>query len=172
MRDLIILIFCKFRRNSVHLAHFYCCLCSVSKEVGPGKMRSGAKKTSSPPRAAKSSAAPKVETKSLEEKRNQASNVMGRLTVRPGADEVVCRYQCSIAHYFIHTRNGCFIFFVWLRTRCSVTIRNLWRAFQVLVRFAQRVGARQYDLRGELVFLRPVMIDTLVRWLAASPSHR
>lgn len=43
---------------------------------------------------------------------------------------------------------------------------------QVLVRFAQRVGARQYDLRGELAFLRPVMTETLVRWLAASPSHR
>ena len=42
---------------------------------------------------------------------------------------------------------------------------------QVLVRFAQRVGARQYDLRGDLGLLRPIMIETLVRWLGSSPEH-
>ena len=42
----------------------------------------------------------------------------------------------------------------------------------MLVRFAQRLGARQYDIRGNSALLRPLIMDTLVTWCATSPQHK
>ena len=46
-------------------------------------------------------------------------------------------------------------------------------AEEVLVRFAQRLGARTYDLRGvEGERIRPLIVGTLVSWCAATQRHR
>jgi len=42
----------------------------------------------------------------------------------------------------------------------------------MLVRFAQRLGARQYDIRGNSALLRPLIMDTLVTWCATAPQHK
>jgi hypothetical protein len=42
----------------------------------------------------------------------------------------------------------------------------------MLVRFAQRLGARQYDVRGNSALLRPLIMDTLVAWCKTAPEHK
>ncbi len=45
-------------------------------------------------------------------------------------------------------------------------------AEEVLVRFAQRLGGKQYDTRGDAMLLRPLIFDTLIRWCASSHVHK